>query len=140
MGAVIHMLAHSFGPLVSPEQTRLKWFKENTGQPYPNEWPELIKQGYWGATTPRKVVPINLEAVTHEEDYRRQRPSPKYSDALNGCMMMALKMDPKERANAGELLEHVEEAHADFLFQELTIETMKETETGAALGYGDEDY
>ncbi|CAO2652122.1 Nn.00g004050.m01.CDS01 [Neocucurbitaria sp. VM-36] len=135
IAAILHELAHCFGPVVSPEITKKKWLAENVGAPYPEYWPKLLKINYWGAKSPRRVVPINLslaaplpaeacldEPDEHVEMLRKHRPSPKYSDALNDCMMMALKFDPQERAGAGELLSQIEEVHADFLFQDLKIE------------------
>lgn len=42
--------------------------------------------------------------------------------------MMALRMDSRERVGAGELFFQVEEAYAEFLFQDLRSEYECETE------------
>ncbi|KAF1840157.1 kinase-like protein [Cucurbitaria berberidis CBS 394.84] len=141
IAAILHELAHGFGPVVSPGVTEKKWFAENIWAPYPDYWLPVLKMSYWEATTPRRVIPVNLkpeaplptdprldEPDERVERCRKHRPSPKYSDALNDCMMMALRTDPQERAGAGVLLSEIEEAHAEFLFQDLKIEHDCETE------------
>jgi serine/threonine protein kinase len=122
LGGIIHSLVHGFGPLACPEMTKFDWYQDNIGEPYPEFWSEPVKQSFWGAMAPRKVVPINIESYMHELDGRRRRLSPKYSDELNECLMMALKMDPQERASAARLLEHIQQAHSGFLFRGLAME------------------
>jgi serine/threonine protein kinase len=119
LGGIVHTLVHGFGPLACPELTKFEWYQNNIGEPYPEFWSEPVKQSFWGAVAPRKVVPINIEPYMHELDGRRRRLSPKYSDELNECLMMALKMDPQERASAARLLGQIEQAHSEFLFRGL---------------------
>ncbi|KAJ4375941.1 hypothetical protein N0V83_001220 [Neocucurbitaria cava] len=152
IAAILHELAHGFGPVVSPKMAEKKWLAENIGAPYPDHWPKVFKTNYWGAKTLRRVVPINLDTKAplpvdarldgpdeRVERLRKDRPSPKYSDALNQCMMMALVMNPQERTGAGELLSQIEEAYADFLFQDLEIEYERSVEEAGEAGDSDEE-
>ena len=137
VGAVIHTLVHGFGPLVSDEETKSVWYEKNTGEPYPEYWSEPVKQSFWSALEPRNAIPINIDSEMHESDSRRRRPSPKYSNELNECMMMALEMDPEQRASAGELLQYIEEEQSSFLFRQLEIETKEDR---ALFEYKDEGH
>jgi serine/threonine protein kinase len=121
LGGIIHTLVHGFGPLQCPDLTKFEWYQNNVGEPYPQFWSEPVKQSFWGAVAPRKVVPINIEPYMHELDGRRKRLSPKYSDGLNECMIMALKMDPQERASAARLLGQIGQAHSNFFFLGLAM-------------------
>ncbi|KAF2124275.1 kinase-like protein [Dothidotthia symphoricarpi CBS 119687] len=134
VGTVIHEMAHGFKPVVDMVLTKKKWYGENVGRPYPEHWHEATKKHFWFAKSPRKVLPINVDS--HALDPRSHRPTPKYSNSLNECMMMALTMEMDERPGSGVLSAHVEEAYAEYLFQELRIEN--ERETAAAAEDGDE--
>ena len=141
IAAIMHELAHNFGPLVSPDVTQARWFLHNKHAPYSESWPETLRKSYWASQTPRRVVPINLEVdavVPSLSDpdlgYDRQaialrkcRPSPRYSDTLNECMMAGLAMSVKERVGAEELLRLIEGGYSDFLFQNLSLEHEQET-------------
>ncbi|USP77685.1 uncharacterized protein yc1106_04959 [Curvularia clavata] len=136
VAAVIHELAHNFGPVVSPELVEENWLKEHKEVIYPENWTEAHKTNYWAAKAPRRVIPINLEprarmpimAVLSDPDFggkderaikfRQDRPSPKYSDELNDCMMAALETSPNDRWESAKLLEFIEGKHADYVFQQ----------------------
>lgn len=149
-GAILHELAHNFGPLFSVESTKEKWFATELRAPYPSGWPEVCKNNYWGAKARRRVVPINLEpddelpalpmsgdTDVYTDMIREEKPSLKYSHALNECMMVALNMNADARVGSGELLSIIEEAHAEFLFRSLRIEHEKESGAieGPDMGY-----
>ncbi|RMZ66399.1 G2-specific kinase nima [Pyrenophora seminiperda CCB06] len=116
--SIIHELAHDFGPIVSSNIIRKKWYLENKDSPFPSTWPKSLKLSYWVAIAPRRVIPINLDPeepipilsdynIGYDERalrYRKQKPSPKYSDALNDCLMAGLKISPDERSGSGKLL------------------------------------
>ncbi|EFQ94066.1 hypothetical protein CFE70_002633 [Pyrenophora teres f. teres 0-1] len=133
--SIIHGLAHNFGPKVASELTKKKWFLQNDEPPFPATWSANLQVSYWSSQAPRRVVPINLdpkEPVPILSDYgvgydayalsiRQHWPSPKYSDALNDCMMAGLKISPDERTESGKLLRKIEAAHADFLFKDLCV-------------------
>jgi hypothetical protein len=116
---VIHELAHDFSPVMNPQITKAL-FKDTTGYPW-STWGESFQKQFWHAKSERKPLPINLGS--HEYDIRRRRPTPIYSDKLNGCMMAALEMSTEKRPTAGELTKMVEEEHAAFLFHELKAES-----------------
>ena len=134
--SIIHELAHDFGPEVASDLTKDKWFLENDEPPYPNSWPENTKKSFWLAKAPRRVIPINLdpkEPVPILSEYgigydrgalhcRKHWPSPKYSDALNDCMMAGLKILPDERSESGKLMRQIESAHAESMFKDLWVE------------------
>jgi serine/threonine protein kinase len=140
--AIIHYLAHDFLPIVDPDLAKRKWFLQNDDSPYPHSWTENLKSNYWTSKSPRRVVPINVEpdrklpilsdpkfgVDTQAMLYRRIRPSLKYSDELNGCMLLGLTMSQDERPESGKLLRRIEEAHAEILFQGLRLEHEVETE------------
>lgn len=46
LAAILHELAHAFGPVVSAEVTAAKWFAKNTGKPYPDHWDATLKTNY----------------------------------------------------------------------------------------------
>ena len=153
VAAIIHELAHNFGPLVNPALMEENWFLNNDQAPYPDDWPEHIRSNYWAAKAPRRVVPINLDpgaAVASLSDpelggedkralaNRAYRPSPRYSDALNHCMMAGLAMSPDARLESWRLLRLIEDKYADFLFQGLRLEheneaVLEQTEGDAEL-------
>lgn len=98
VGAILHEFAHDFMPLVDPAFTRNSWTTANpyAEQPYPSWWAAGTKRDYWAAKSPRKVVPLNPDPsadISKELDpkataTRSSRPSPRYSNELNNCIMM----------------------------------------------------
>ncbi|KAL5377658.1 hypothetical protein PMIN06_010860 [Paraphaeosphaeria minitans] len=118
-GGVIHELAHGFPPVVNPQLTKLL-LKDKTGYMH-STWEQGLRKQFWEAMSERKPLPINADS--HEHDSRRRRPTPKYSDELNQCMMAALDMSKEKRPTAGELTAMVEEDHAAFLFRKMNIES-----------------
>ncbi|KAF2439833.1 kinase-like protein [Karstenula rhodostoma CBS 690.94] len=118
-GSVIHELAHGFPPVVNPQLTKAL-LKDKTGYMYWT-WEQSFQTQFWAAKSERKPLPINLDS--HEYDPRRRRPTPKYSDKLNGCMMAALDMSMEKRPTAGELTTMIEEEHAAFLCHEMKFES-----------------
>ena len=119
VGSVIHELAHGFPPILSLGVFSEAWLKENR---IPEGWNETKIMSFFGAGTPRKVLPIDIELGCQEMDARHKRPCPTYSYSLNGCMMAALAMDIENRATAGSLQRKIEEAYAETLFEELRCE------------------
>ncbi|KAF2631665.1 kinase-like protein [Macroventuria anomochaeta] len=115
IGAVMHHLAHGFLPIEDPWTTIKRWEKWNAGQPYPSNWPIKNEESWWCAYAKREVVPINLEPGSHTEDWRRKRPTPKYSNALNDCLSLALKIHAYDRPEAGKLARHIESTRTDVL-------------------------
>jgi serine/threonine protein kinase len=122
VGCVIHELSHGFPPVVDPELTERLAKKQKEVLKLPKNWGANLRTSFWESKTPRKPLPINLNEDQHEWDFRRKRPTLRYSDTLNECMMMALTMAVANRATAGTLKRHIEEAHAAFLFEELRLE------------------
>ncbi|KNG48037.1 kinase-like protein [Stemphylium lycopersici] len=141
IATIIHELAHGFSTFVDPNITKAAWFARNDKAPYPETWSETHKGNFWISKALRRVVPINLEPdaavpilsdpyLGHDEDaivVRKRRPSPKYSDALNDCMLVGLAMSPEERPGSGELLGMIDGGHSDFIFQSLSREFACET-------------
>jgi serine/threonine protein kinase len=142
VAAIMHELAHNFAPIVDPALTEANWFASGKQAPYPEHWSITQRKNYWASKTPRRVVPINLDigtAVPSLSDpalggddklamtFRKRRPSPKYSDTLNECMMAGLAMLPEERLESGKLLRLIEEGYAEFLFQNLRLDLEQET-------------
>jgi NIMA (never in mitosis gene a)-related kinase len=141
VAAIMHQLAHNFGPLVDPQVTANKWFQQNNEAPYHDSWPEHLKRSYWSSKAPRRPVPINLEPsapvpvladdrLGYDKNalaLRRHIPSLKYSDALSDCMMAGLTMSPDERPESGILLRKIEAAYSDVLFEDLCLEYERET-------------
>ncbi|KAA8624987.1 SPS1 Serine threonine protein kinase [Pyrenophora tritici-repentis] len=139
--SIIHGLAHNFGPKVASELIKKKWFLQNDELPFPATWPPNLQISYWSSQAPHRVIPINVdpkEPVPVLSDYgvgydiralsaREHWPSPKYSDALNDCMMAGLKISPDERAESGKLLFQIETAQAKFLFKDLCVAHDRET-------------
>ncbi|KAF2251442.1 kinase-like protein [Trematosphaeria pertusa] len=119
VGCVIHELAHGFPPVEDPNITESAWRKEKGVPQFPRNWTEDVKKSFWAAKSPRKAIPINLVSFKQADDARRKRPTPKFSDVLNECMMLALRMNLEERATAGVLKRMVEEEHKAFLFDDL---------------------
>lgn len=135
IGAIMHNLAHTFHPIVTPYHLRDVWTSQGNVPPYPSNWPESRTWNYWAARVPRRVVPINLPTDTVPELMgfvkrsptdlidvealfsRDRRPSPKYSDQLNHCLMLALNMDPLQRVRAGELFIVILEKHTNLLIE-----------------------
>lgn len=121
-GSVLHELAHGFPPVVNPELTK-SLLKDKTGYMYLT-WGEGFQKQFWEAKSERKPLPINLDS--HQQDSRRRRrPTPKYSDKLNECMMAALHMSMEKRPTAGQLAAMVEEEHAAFLFNNMEAESAR---------------
>ena len=120
IGSIIHRLCHGYLPMQDPEVfERLSMRDQKIRKP-----PFHLLEVFWACKAPRKPIPINLSSDQQEEykDERRWRPTPRYSDALNECMMMALKLQMKERATGAELKRHVDQAHAAFMFEELSLD------------------
>lgn len=107
-GSIVHELAHGFPPVVSPQLTK-SLLKEEARYPV-STWDEGFQKQFYDARSERKPLPINLD--THEDDPRRRRPTPRYSDKLNECMMAALDIGMDKRPTAGELFAMVEQEHA----------------------------
>ncbi|KAH9881101.1 hypothetical protein J1614_001594 [Plenodomus biglobosus] len=137
VGAIIHDLAHTLHPIVTPCHVRHLWLASGNKRPYPEGWSASRKMNYWAARAPRRVIPLNLqpdaplpafaEFLGSSDDpiavsIRRHRPCPKYSDYLNNCMMLALNMDPKGRMCAGELWTTILELHSDYLIEQLNLQ------------------
>jgi serine/threonine protein kinase len=129
VGAVMHELAHTFPPIVDPYVTAVSYLTSPSDEaPLPEEWANMDKNNrwwYWIITTPRRPLPFNVNWRQQVADERRRRPCPQYSDGLNGALMLALKVDEKERYGAGKLKRAVEEAVAEWEFNELMKETEK---------------
>ncbi|KAF2680544.1 kinase-like protein [Lentithecium fluviatile CBS 122367] len=141
VGCVMHELAHGFPPVVDPEFTEKLAKKENKAPSLPSHWSSAMRKSFWALKTPRKPLPANLDPGEHGWDIRRNRPTPKYSDALNECMMMALSLQVAQRATAATLKTQIEEEHAAFLFEELRLENEameKEMNGGESEGEWDE--
>jgi serine/threonine protein kinase len=136
VAAIIHEIAHSFGPLIDARVVENRWFLDNDRAPYLESWPKDHKSNYWSSKAPRRPIPINIEpsapvAALADDKYaiatRKRWPSPKYSDALSDCMMAGLAMSPDDRPESGLLLRQIETAHADILFHDLCLEHERET-------------
>jgi hypothetical protein len=119
VGAILHEFAHNFIPLVDPAFTKMLWvvadqFGERS---YPAWWTDGTKRDHWAAKSSRKVIALNLNVsvdILDELDpkaaaTRSSRPSPRGLDELSHCVIMALRMNPQERAGVGE-------AYAKFKF------------------------
>jgi NIMA (never in mitosis gene a)-related kinase len=122
VGCVIHELAHGFPPVEDPEIAELVAMSDPTVPKPPAHYGTALKRSYWSSKAMRKPLPISLEAHEQEWDRRRARPTPRYSNALNDCMMMALSIRVADRATGSTLKAQVEEAHAAFLFEVLRVE------------------
>ncbi|OAG02482.1 kinase-like protein, partial [Paraphaeosphaeria sporulosa] len=118
-GSVIHEISHGFPPVVNPQLTK-SLLKDKTGYMH-SMWEQELQKRFWEAMSERKPLPINLDS--HEHDLRRIRPTPKYSNELNGCMLAALDMSKEKRPTAGELTAMVGEHHAAFLFHKMKVES-----------------
>ncbi|KAF2636257.1 kinase-like protein [Massarina eburnea CBS 473.64] len=131
VGCIIHELAHGFPPVVDPEKTESEYKSDPKGGALPVWWDEAKKKTFWAANAQRKPFPINLNPTDQEFDGRRNRPTPKYSNELNGCLQMALAMNMENRATAGALKEALEEQEAAYKYEEMRKMTeAMEIETG----------
>jgi serine/threonine protein kinase len=140
VAAMIHELAHGFGPIMNPMLTKKKWYADHVEGMTSGALKPRTDMDYFAAISPRRVIPINLEPSQNVPalvdpsfgcdeqaiSIRKRRPSPKYSDELNGCMMAGLTMSPEERPGSGKLHRRVEGAHAEILFRELSFEHARE--------------
>jgi NIMA (never in mitosis gene a)-related kinase len=153
VAAIIHELAHGFGPIMNPSLTGRKWYADHHAEITSGNVKLRTDMDYFAAISPRRVVPINLEpnqTIPALEDpsfgcdeqaicIRKRRPSPKYSEELNGCMMAGLTMLSEERPGSGKLHRRVEGAHAEFLFRELSFEHAREMSQNINGNNSDED-
>lgn len=120
-GSIIHELAHGFPPVVDSEITKRNMKAEELQSIA--HWNRTKQKAYVSAKSQRNPIPINMDPDEQEDDNRRVRATPRYSDALNGCMMAALNMSMVGRATADKLKEMVEEESAAYHFEELKKET-----------------
>ncbi|EUC36402.1 hypothetical protein COCCADRAFT_88369 [Bipolaris zeicola 26-R-13] len=133
IAAIMHELAHNFPPIVDPAVVEAQWFETHTEPPFPPTYSDSQKRNYWAAKAPRRVIPINLDTdadIPSFRDpelggkdktalwFRRRRPSPKYSDRLNGCVMKGLET-VEQRPSAGVLLGVVEKEYKEVLGERL---------------------
>ncbi|KAJ4299574.1 hypothetical protein N0V90_004820 [Kalmusia sp. IMI 367209] len=121
IGCIIHELAHGFPPVVDPDITEKKMREEDPQ--FVARWGSRLRESFLAAKSPRKPLPINLKSDQHAIDARRKRPTPKYSNVLNKCMMSTLNMSMKDRVTAGDLKAKIEEEYATYMFEELKSET-----------------
>ncbi|KAF2107699.1 kinase-like domain-containing protein [Lophiotrema nucula] len=125
IGGIIHKITNSFSPIQDPKAFEALAKQELPNHPFFSN-ANLSKQKktfVFEASVPRQVWPINLEEFEQDPFRgRRYRWTPKYSDELNRCMMLALEWDKDKRAIASFLRAQLEEGQAAYHFAELQEE------------------
>ncbi|KAF2003971.1 kinase-like protein, partial [Amniculicola lignicola CBS 123094] len=115
-GSVVYELAHGFEAIVDPQVYEQTFFARGGREKLARIAPPH-HGSYMCANVPRQSIAVNLEEHEQPLDSRRLRPTMRYSDGLNGCLMAALEWVQPERPTAGRLLWYVEDAHQRFLIK-----------------------